>query len=141
MFVDKAKFHRSSFLVTSACSKSVRCWQRPYDTPDKSLTFSQQVAMEYQVVTILVTCYEKVSDFPPPVTFATGGLLQYCCLFVRQSCVSFAKFHESDTHARLVADMLATCQTILICRDGLKVGNILVTFAARKLRGNCSRGL
>jgi len=40
--------------------------------------------------------------------------------------VSFSKFHEHDTHARLVADMLAIRQTILMCRDGMKVASILV---------------
>jgi len=62
-------------------------------------------------------------------------------------------------HARLVADVFATRQTIWTCRDGMKVASILVdtpntpdflvtcqrhilvTFATRTPRGNCSRGI
>ena len=42
--------------------------------------------------------------------------------FVLLSC-------RSARHARLVADMLATRPTILTCRDGLKVVNLLVAFS------------
>jgi len=62
-----------------------------------------------------LTCYEDVSDFLPTIAVV---VLPVCSLSCRP------KFNEPDTH-----DLLETRHTILSCRDGLKVANILVAFS------------